>query len=226
MIKLSTYPEITQRHIGEFENASRCLSALQLAPYTLWFTGLSGAGKSTIAYALKNQFTTDGVRAIVLDGDVVRQGINRDLGFSASDRSENMRRLAELAKLMNQAGLIALVAAISPYREDRKLARDIIGPNRCHEIHVSTPLQVCESRDVKGLYFQARQGEIKNFTGITAPYEAPEHPFLDIDTSLLDIQGTLQIISAAIFRLKQQADKPDFQPNRPKPRAVSELDRT
>jgi bifunctional enzyme CysN/CysC len=149
---------------------------------TLWLTGLSGSGKSTISKALEARLVSMGKKAFILDGDNVRHGLNRDLGFRPEDRKENIRRIAEVAALMNDAGLIVITAFISPYREDRSAARTIVnqhapeGSNRFYEIHVNTPIEVCESRDPKGLYKKARAGEIAHFTGLTAPYEAPEKP--------------------------------------------------
>lgn len=152
-------------------------------PATVWLTGLSGAGKSTLAFALERQLINHGRACFVLDGDNVRHGLNRDLGFSALQRSENIRRIAEVARLMNDAGLIVISAFISPYCADREMAREIIGAQRFHEIHLATPISVCEERDVKGLYRRARAGEIADFTGISAPYEAPLKPAASIDTS-------------------------------------------
>ncbi|CAN5367099.1 adenylyl-sulfate kinase [soil metagenome] len=160
---------------------------LKQIPATVWFTGLSGAGKSTLAFALEHRLVSLGRACFVLDGDNVRHGLNRDLGFSHADRTENIRRIAEVAKLMNQAGLIVISAFISPYRADREIARDIVGKDSFREIHVSTSLHVCEGRDTKGLYKRAREGKIPEFTGITAPYEAPMHPALALDTAALPL---------------------------------------
>lgn len=160
-------------------------------PLTIWLTGLSAAGKSTLAFALEKQLTDRGRACYVLDGDNVRHGLNRNLGFSVQDRAENIRRVAEVARLMNDAGLIVITAFISPFRADRALARDIIGPEHLREVHVSTSLAVCESRDPKGLYVKARAGEIAEFTGITSPYEPPLQPALAIDTGLLTIELAL-----------------------------------
>jgi bifunctional enzyme CysN/CysC len=142
----------------------------------IWFTGLSGSGKSTLANALEMELHACGIRTYILDGDNIRQGLNKDLGFTDADRVENIRRIAEVAKLMMDAGLIVLTAFISPFRQEREMARELIGINRFLEVYVSTTLEVCEQRDVKGLYRQARQGKIPNMTGITSPYEIPENP--------------------------------------------------
>ncbi len=146
------------------------------APACLWFTGLSGSGKSTVANLVEKRLFAMGRHTYLLDGDNVRHGLNRDLGFTAEDRVENIRRVAEVAKLMVDAGLIVLVSFISPFRGERRMARDLFAPGEFHEVFVDTPLAVCEARDVKGLYTKARAGGIKNFTGIDSPYEAPEAP--------------------------------------------------
>ena len=151
-------------------------------PKTLWFTGLSGSGKSTLANGLEKALRSRGLHTMILDGDNVRMGLNRNLGFTEQDRVENIRRIAEVAKLMNDAGLIVLTAVISPYLADRQQAREIIGESDFIEIYVKTSLEICESRDVKGLYKKARQGFILNFTGVSAPYEPPLKPEIVIDT--------------------------------------------
>jgi bifunctional enzyme CysN/CysC len=150
------------------------------APRCLWFTGLSGAGKSTIANLVERRLLADGFHTILLDGDNVRHGLNRDLGFTDADRVENIRRVAEVAKLMMDAGLIVLVSFISPFRAERQLARDLIGESGFMEVFVDAPLAVCEGRDVKGLYAKARAGKISNFTGIGSPYEPPESPEIHV----------------------------------------------
>ena len=160
-------------------------------PIAVWLTGLSGAGKSTLAFALERHLTSQGRACFVLDGDNVRHGLNRDLGFSAEHRTENIRRIAEVARLMNDAGLILIAAFISPYRADREMARRIIGEDRFIEVHVATPIAACEQRDVKGLYQRARAQEIANFTGVSAPYESPEHPAMVIDTSYTSLDDAL-----------------------------------
>lgn len=163
---------------------TRELRAKSLAqvPKTIWFTGLSGAGKSTLANAVEKNLYMRGKHTMLLDGDNIRMGLNKNLGFTEQDRVENIRRIAEVAKLMNDAGLIVLTAFISPYRADRKKAREIIGQDNFIEVYVSTPLEICEKRDVKGLYRNAREGKIPNFTGISSPYEPPVAPEVVIDT--------------------------------------------
>jgi bifunctional enzyme CysN/CysC len=150
-------------------------------PVLLWFTGLSGAGKSTIANSLEQKLHGLGKRTFVLDGDNVRHGLNRDLGFTEADRVENIRRVAEVAKLFVEAGLITIVSFISPFRAEREMARGLMGPDEFIEIFVDTPLETCERRDPKGLYRKARRGELCNFTGLDSPYERPETPELILD---------------------------------------------
>jgi bifunctional enzyme CysN/CysC len=150
---------------------------------TIWLTGLSGSGKSSIAREAEWRLHTAHRHVYVLDGDNLRFGLNRDLSFSKADRSENIRRIAEVARLLNESGAIVLVPVISPFRDDRESARRIVGAERFCEVHVATPLDVCEGRDAKGLYRRARAGEIEEFTGISSPYEPPEHPFLRLDTT-------------------------------------------
>ncbi len=156
---------------------------------TVWLTGFSGSGKSTIAHLLEDRLVSAGRAAYVLDGDNVRHGLNGDLGFSPADRTENIRRIGEVARLMADAGLVAIVPVISPYRADRLAARQAHDQARIPflEVWVSTPLEVCEQRDPKGMYAKARAGEITSFTGIDAPYEAPENPDLTLDTGELDV---------------------------------------
>ena len=149
----------------------------------IWFTGLSGSGKSTIANALEVALHAQGKRTFILDGDNVRQGLNKDLGFTDADRVENIRRVAEVAKLMMEAGLLVMAASISPFRREREMARELIGPDNFVEVYVSTPLQVCEQRDPKGLYKRARSGQLPNMSGIGSPYEPPEAPQLVLDNS-------------------------------------------
>ena len=152
-------------------------------PTVLWFTGLSGAGKSTIANLVEKQLHALGKHTYMLDGDNVRHGLNRDLGFTDADRVENIRRVAEVSKLMVEAGLIVMVSFISPFRAERRMARALFGEGEFLEVHVDTPLAEAERRDVKGLYKKARRGELKHFTGIDSPYEVPEHPEIYVDTT-------------------------------------------
>jgi len=174
-------------------------------PITLWFTGLSGSGKSTLANEVEKRLVAMGRHTMLLDGDNVRHGLNKNLGFKEVDRIENIRRIAEVAKLMNEAGLITLTSFISPYEEDRENARTIIGDNFI-EIFVSTPLEVCEKRDSKGLYKKARSGEIPNFTGISSPYEKPKSPEITIDTSNCSIERATNRIMKQIIRY-MESDK-------------------
>ncbi|HJC95092.1 MAG TPA: adenylyl-sulfate kinase [Candidatus Phocaeicola gallinarum] len=157
----------------------------------VWFTGLSGSGKSTIAIALERELQKRGLLCRILDGDNIRSGINNNLGFSEEDRIENIRRIAEVGKLFVDTGIITIAAFISPNNALREMAANIIGKNDFMEIYISTPLEECERRDVKGLYAKARRGEIKNFTGISAPFEAPVHPALSIDTSKLSVEESV-----------------------------------
>jgi adenylylsulfate kinase len=178
-------------------------------PVTVWLTGLSGAGKSTLAVALKKALAETGRACVVLDGDTVRAGLNRDLGFGRGDRRENIRRIAEVARLMNDAGLVVITAFISPYQADRTLASDIIGGERFVEIHVEAPLEVCERRDPKGLYRKARRGEILDFTGISAPYEAPEAPAATLDTANRSVEEcAAALFQVVISRATAQASAP------------------
>lgn len=162
--------------------------------FLIWFTGLSGSGKSTLANALEIQLHKNKVSTYTLDGDNVRQGINKDLGFTPEDRSENIRRIGELAHLMVDAGVVTLAAFISPYIKDREAVKRIVGKDRFIEIYVNTSLEECERRDIKGLYKRARAGEIKNMTGISAPYEAPINPDLEIITDHQSVEASVATI--------------------------------
>lgn len=153
-------------------------------PMVVWFTGLSGAGKSTIADVLEQKLHEQGTRTYLLDGDNLRHGLNRDLGFSSADRHENVRRVAEIAALMVDAGLVVLVSLISPFKAERELARSLVVEGEFYEVFVDVPLSVAEARDPKGLYEKARKGELRNFTGIDSPYEPPEHPEMRVDTTV------------------------------------------
>ncbi len=165
----------------------------------LWFTGLSGSGKSTLAVALERELYNCGILCRILDGDNIRTGINNNLGFTEADRIENIRRIAEVAKLFVDCGVVTIAAFISPTEQIRQMASQIIGPDDFFEIYVSTPLEVCEQRDVKGLYKKARQGEIKNFTGISAPFEAPNHPAITIDTSAHTLEESVNLLKKIII---------------------------
>ena len=158
----------------------------------VWFTGLSGSGKSTIAIALERELHKYGLLCRILDGDNIRSGINNNLGFSAEDRVENIRRIAEVSKLFVDTGIITIAAFISPNNELREMAASIIGKENFVEVYVSTPIEECERRDVKGLYAKARRGEIKDFTGVSAPFEAPGHPDLSLDTSVLSLKESVR----------------------------------
>jgi adenylylsulfate kinase len=162
----------------------------------LWFTGLSGAGKSTLANAVNSALFEQGVASYVLDGDNVRHGLCSDLGFSDADREENIRRIGEVAKLFLEAGVVVLTAFVSPFRADRRRARALVEPGDFIEIHCAADLAVCERRDPKGMYARARAGEIKEFTGISSPYEEPEHPELRVDTGRIGVdEAVRQVIS-------------------------------
>lgn len=162
----------------------------------LWFTGLSGSGKSTLAHAVEQALYDKGCRTIVLDGDNIRHGLNKNLGFSPEDREENIRRIGEVAKLFTQAGVIALTAFISPYRADRDKARELLNDGEFVEVYLKCAVDVCESRDVKGLYKKARAGEIKEFTGISAPFEEPLNPELVIDTAAETLEESTRKVLA------------------------------
>ena len=162
--------------------------------YLLWFTGLSGSGKSTLANLVEMELHKKGLSTYILDGDNIRQGINKDLSFTPQDRSENIRRIAEISNLMLDAGVVTLAAFVSPYIKDREAVKQIVGIDNVIEIYINTTLKVCEQRDVKGLYKKARAGEITNMTGISAPYEAPTHPDLEVVTDGKTIQESVAVI--------------------------------
>jgi bifunctional enzyme CysN/CysC len=189
---------IHMQHV-DVDKAARATAKGQKAG-VLWFTGLSGAGKSTIANLVEKKLHAMGRHTYLLDGDNIRHGLNKDLGFTEADRVENIRRVSEVARLMVDAGLIVLTAFISPFRSERAMARALLGPGEFVEVHVDTPLNVAEDRDVKGLYKKARRGEIANFTGISSPYEAPETPELRLDTTALNAE---QASDAVIQRLRE-----------------------
>ncbi|PWE21747.1 adenylyl-sulfate kinase [Aliarcobacter skirrowii] len=170
------------------------LTLLNQKPCILWFTGLSGSGKSTIANAVELELFKRGRKTYLLDGDNVRHGLNKDLGFSEQDRIENIRRIGEVAKLFVDSGLIVLTAFISPFKSDRQIARSLVKYDEFIEVFIDTPLEVCEQRDPKGLYKKARDGAIKNFTGISSPYEAPEEPQIHIKTDEHSIEECVDIV--------------------------------
>lgn len=164
----------------------------------IWFTGLSGSGKSTLAIALERELYEQGILCRILDGDNIRSGINNNLGFSEADRTENIRRIAEVSKLFVDCGIVTIAAFISPTHAIRRMASEIIGEDDFLEVYVSTPIEECERRDVKGLYAKARRGEIKEFTGISSPFEAPEHPFISIDTSRQSLADSVKVLLEAV----------------------------
>lgn len=164
----------------------------------IWFTGLSGSGKSTLSQAVENALYASGCRTFVLDGDNIRHGLNKDLGFSPEDREENIRRIGEVAALFTQAGVIAMTAFISPYRDDRRKARTIAGEGNFIEVYVRCALEVCEQRDPKGLYKKARAGQIPEFTGISAPYEEPTHAEVVVDTDTLSLEESVEVVLSAL----------------------------
>lgn len=183
-------------------------SLLRQHSVMIWFTGLSGSGKSTIAIALERELQKRGLLCRILDGDNIRSGINNNLGFSEEDRVENIRRIAEIGKLFVDTGIITIAAFISPNNDLREMAARIIGPDDFMEIYVSTPIEECERRDVKGLYAKARRGEIKNFTGISAPFEAPAHPALSLDTSRLSLEESVaQLLQLILPRVLPASQK-------------------
>jgi adenylylsulfate kinase len=185
-------PNITQDEREAYLNAKGCL---------IWLTGLSGSGKSTIARALEHKLIVGGHFSYVLDGDNIRHGLNVDLGFSPEDRKENIRRIAQVGRLFSESGVITISAFISPYRADRAEARSQVQKGRFIEVHIATTLEVCESRDPKGLYEKVRRGQIQNFTGVDAPYEEPLNPELRLETAGKDINSCVdEIIS--LLRLK------------------------
>tara|TARA_Y100000385_G_scaffold237384_1_gene251848 strand:+ start:47 stop:631 length:585 start_codon:yes stop_codon:yes gene_type:complete len=162
--------------------------------YLLWFTGLSGSGKSTLANLVEMELHKKGLSTYILDGDNIRQGISKDLSFTPKDRSDNIRRIAEISNLMLDAGVVTLAAFVSPYLKDREAVKQVVGIDNVIEIYVNTSLEVCEQRDVKGLYKKARAGEIKNMTGISAPYQAPLNPDLEVVTDGQTIQESVAVI--------------------------------
>jgi adenylylsulfate kinase len=180
-------------HHGRITKQDR-MKLMRQKGVTIWLTGLSGSGKSTIAVELEHALLENDHQAYILDGDNIRHGLNKNLGFSPEDRTENIRRIGEVAKLFTHANIIAITAFISPYREDRDEARRLQGDGEFIEVYVKCPVEVCEERDSKGLYKKARGGEIKEFTGISAPYEEPENPELTIDTSKTSVEESTRLI--------------------------------
>jgi len=169
-------------------------------PCVVWLTGLSGSGKSTLANAIERWLIEQGRHTMLLDGDNVRHGLNKDIGFTEADRIENIRRIGEVAKLMTEAGLIVITAFISPYRAEREMVRKLLPKDRFIEVHLSTPLDICEQRDPKGLYRKARNGDIPNFTGINSPYEEPEQPELRLDTSFLTVDECVAAVTGLLWQ--------------------------
>lgn len=189
-------------HISKVSVGERAILQRQNAA-TIWLTGLSASGKSTLAYELERRLHDLGHASFVLDGDNIRHGLSRDLGFSHESRTENIRRIAEVARLFNDAGVVMITAFISPYRDDRAVARDILGPERFIETYVAADIAVCERRDPRGLYRKARAGEIADFTGVTAPYEVPEKPAIRLDTGVLSVEQSMsQLLEAVLPRLR------------------------
>ncbi|NQZ54170.1 MAG: adenylyl-sulfate kinase [Piscirickettsiaceae bacterium] len=180
-------------HLHNVSKRNRSIQKKQ-QPCILWFTGLSGAGKSTIAGAVEQKLYEMGHHTYLLDGDNVRHALNKDLGFSDEDRIENIRRIGETSKLFVDAGLLVLTAFISPFQSDRRMVRELVGKNEFIEIHMATPIETCEQRDPKGLYKKARKGEIKNFTGIDSEYEQPERAEITINTTELSIEQCADVV--------------------------------
>ena len=170
----------------------------------IWFTGLSGSGKSTVAMGVERELHAQGILCRILDGDNVRAGINNNLGFSAEDRIENIRRIAEIGKLFVQTGVVTLACFVSPTNDIRQMAREIVGEEDFLEVYISTPIEECERRDVKGLYARARKGEVKNFTGISAPFEAPISADIDIDTSKIPLEESVRTLTELIIKIVKQ----------------------
>ena len=166
----------------------------------VWFTGLSGSGKSTLAFALEEKLFSKGIQVFTLDGDGIRLGLNKNLGFDQNDRSENLRRIAEVAKLMNQAGLVVLAAFISPFDADRMMIKHIVGSDKFVEVFVSTPLDICAERDPKGLYKKAVEGTIPEFTGVSSPYETPLKPDISVDTTNTSTDEIVKTLEGIVLK--------------------------
>ena len=169
----------------------------------VWFTGLSGSGKSTVALGVERELHRRGILCRILDGDNIRAGINSNLGFSPEARRENLRRIAEVGELLVDTGVVTLACFVSPTEEIRQMARQIVGADDFKEVFVSTPIEECERRDVKGLYARARRGEVKEFTGVSAPFEAPQHPALSIDTSVLPLEESIARVVEMVVKASQ-----------------------
>lgn len=189
-------------HTSKVSIAERATLQKQNA-LTVWLTGLSASGKSTLAYELERRLHDLGHASYVLDGDNIRHGLSSDLGFSPEGRKENIRRISEVAKLFNDAGIVMITAFISPYRADRALANGILGPERFVEAHIAADITVCERRDPRGLYQKARAGTIPEFTGVSAPYEEPEQPTVRVDTGMLSVEQSIeQLLAVVLPRLR------------------------
>lgn len=196
MIEKNIYP-IHDKMLGR-EDKENLLNQNAVA---LWLTGLSGSGKSTLAIALERKLQKRGFLCKILDGDNIRSGINKNLGFSIEDRTENIRRIAEVTRLFIDSGIITIAAFISPEESMRKMAAEIIGKESFKEIYISTPIEECERRDIKGLYAKARSGEIKNFTGIDSPFEPPVSPVLSIDTSIFTVSESVDKLLEMVLQI-------------------------
>jgi adenylyl-sulfate kinase len=194
-IRETTTPERIARQHREMLNGH--------PSYVLWFTGLSGSGKSTLAQALEREMHAQGIRTYILDGDVLRTGLNSDLGFSEADRRENIRRVGHVSRVLTEAGVVVLVALISPFEEDRRIVRDMYRAGEFVEVFVDCPLDVCEERDPKGLYQKALAGLIPQFTGISSPYEAPTRPELHLHTDRETLETSLNKITAYLRQHEQ-----------------------
>ncbi len=187
-------------HLQEPISREERIKSMQQKPFLVWLTGLSGSGKSTLASALEKQLLEKGFKTYLLDGDLIRAGLNKDLGFSKEDRKENIRRIGEVCKLLTDAGLIVITAFISPFRADRELVRSMFTASDFAEIFVNASLEVCETRDVKGLYNKARKGLIPEFTGISSPYEEPLNPELTLNTDKESEEVSLSILTDYILK--------------------------
>ncbi len=202
MAENNIYP-IFDRMLGRADKEN----LLNQRAVALWLTGLSGSGKSTLAIALERELEKRGFLCKILDGDNIRSGINKNLGFSAEDRAENIRRIAEVTRLFLDSGVITIAAFISPEESMRHMASEIIGSEDFKEVYISTPIEECERRDIKGLYAKARRGEIKNFTGVDAPFEAPQNPAISIDTSAKSLQECVEELLGMVLPIVTKTEK-------------------